>query len=533
MTPSASATFRDSLRTSAVFLLFLEAVSFYGHLYPAFSNAAFFAAMALALVISCVDLDLAALLVMAELFVGSQGGYLVAFNNGHGLELSLRIGLFMVVSGVWTAVSILWSIQGGEALKKALAPWRAMHRFGIFVPYVAINLVVLFGLIRGLALGNDFGNVFFDGNGYAFYGLMPVFVVALASPKTRERVAGLLVAAVSLSVAKALLVLYVFSHRMQTAAPDLYTWIRDTRVGEITRMAGDYYRVFFQSHLYAAALFWIVLLGLAYSDRLKTGRAKMYAGLTVICMVGLILGLSRSFWFGAAVSALALAAILLRYRVSIKIWKRLIAAGALSIVAATMLIVLFFSLPLPRKGADISLAFLLGERAFSLSDDAAHSRWALLPELNKAITRHPLIGSGLGTTVTYATSDPRLLADIPTGEYTTFAFEWGYHDILVKFGLLGTLVYAWFIFAALRPLMSAVRDAAPALRSPSSDEKTALGAAALGTVIAVIGMLATNLFSPYLNHPLGIGMLMIAASLGIHGAFSSGVSSSTDPSKSG
>ncbi|MBI4458388.1 O-antigen ligase family protein [Candidatus Uhrbacteria bacterium] len=531
MIPSDNAAFRNAIRTSLVFLVFLETISFLGHLYPAFSTAAFVIILAATAIVAVIDFDLALLALLAELFIGSQGGYLVAYGAGGGGEISLRIGLFLVVSGIWNARAFVRTVRRGEERRKAKAPFAAMNRAGLMAPFAALNLVVLYGLIRGLALGNDFGTVFFDGNGYIFLGLMPIIVESLAAPLTRDRLAGVFVAAATLSVAKALFVLYVFSHRLQTIAPDLYVWIRDTRVGEITRMVGDFYRVFFQSHLYAVALFWIALLHGAFAH--SSGKCRRLSlALLVMAATGLLMGMSRSFWFGAVVSALAVAAVLLRFRASAAVWKRLIALAIGSAVLGGAVIVAVFSVPFPRKGADISFAALFGDRAFSfISDDAAVSRWQLLPELNKAIARHPLLGSGLGTTVTYVTKDPRLLEQNPTGAYTTYAFEWGYHDLVVKFGLLGTVVYLWFIVAVMRPLLRAVRSSAASLAAPSNDEKTAQGALALGTVAAVIGMLATNIFSPYLNHPLGLGMLMIAAALGIHGAFSSDGSSSLAPTK--
>ena len=34
-----------------------------------------------------------------------------------------------------------------------------------------------------------------------------------------------------------------------------------------------------------------------------------------------------------------------------------------------------------------------------------------------------------------------------------------------------------------------------------------------GAILAIVALLATHLFSPYLNHPLGIGLLMAVAVL--------------------
>jgi hypothetical protein len=130
--------------------------------------------------------------------------------------------------------------------------------------------------------------------------------------------------------------------------------------------------------------------------------------------------------------------------------------------------------------------------------------------------KHPLLGSGFGTAVTYQTHDPRLLADNPGGQYRTTAFEWGYSDLWLKFGVLGILAYGWFMFALVRPLCAVVRRARGAMPSSSAGEISQENVRALvaaGALLALAALLATHLFSPYLNHPLGIGMLMMVAVL--------------------
>ena len=51
------------------------------------------------------------------------------------------------------------------------------------------------------------------------------------------------------------------------------------------------------------------------------------------------------------------------------------------------------------------------------------------------------MGRGFGATVTYQTRDPRILADNGSGEYTTYAFEWGWLDIWLKLGIFGLAAY--------------------------------------------------------------------------------------------
>ena len=114
-----------------------------------------------------------------------------------------------------------------------------------------------------------------------------------------------------------------------------------------------------------------------------------------------------------------------------------------------------------------------------------------LKPLWQAISQHPLIGSGFGTSLTYQTNDPRI---VPTtagasGEFTTYAFEWGYLDMILKFGLIGLIIYLLLITKILCRLYNLRPD----------------------FFLALIALLAVNVFSPYLNHPLGIGFIILSS----------------------
>jgi O-antigen ligase len=84
----------------------------------------------------------------------------------------------------------------------------------------------------------------------------------------------------------------------------------------------------------------------------------------------------------------------------------------------------------------------------------------------------------------------------PDGQFTTYAFEWGYLDILLKIGLAGLVVYLLLIVKIWRSGWSLGRegDFMP-----------------FGLLLGIAALLATNFFSPYLNHPLGIGYLLLCS----------------------
>lgn len=500
-------------RLALGFFFLAEVLSLYGHIYPLYATIVFIIIIALALSFAELHFDLAVMLLMAELFVGSQGGYLFSVGERSGLQLSLRIGLFLVVVGVWCGRSLSGLFSRDPVLRSHAWDWlHELRERGLIWPLATLFAACGYGVINGLWRGHGYGNVFFDANGYVYLAAFPAILAGLARPDYRRRIRFILAAAVTWSFLKALIVYFVFTHRMLTAAPRLYAWVRDARVGEITRMTGDFYRIFFQSHLWALPVLFVTVFMLATRPKPWSKSSWAPFGLYIVAMTSVVMGFSRSFWFGCLTAAAIGFVVLARSATASRVWWRLTGLLAVGVVLATIILSLTYVWPWPRRGAEISFAALIGGRALSLEGEAAiQSRWALLPELMRAGWEHPLLGSGFGRTVTYRTSDPRLLADIPTGEYTTYAFEWGYQDIWVKLGLVGLLAYFWLIIVILLPYYRYWRHGWPAVAmaaDQAGNEKTALAA---GIFSAVVAMLGANVFSPYLNHPLGIGLLALAA----------------------
>ena len=94
--------------------------------------------------------------------------------------------------------------------------------------------------------------------------------------------------------------------------------------------------------------------------------------------------------------------------------------------------------------------------------------------------------------------------NISQGDYTTYVFEWGYHDFAVKMGLVGLAAYLALIFALV---LSAHRMLA------ENKEKSFEHFFLFGIMFGFIGISAVHFFSPYLNHPLGIGYVLLASTL--------------------
>lgn len=479
----------------AILIFLFELLSLYAFLLPLFGSIAFFIILALVSIIAILRFDLAVLLLFVELVVGSQGGYMIAFGESLDSQISLRIGFFVVIFGVWMTRLLYVLFKKDITSARSLLLLDTPH---IFYPYVALLFIFMVGVVRGILHGHSFSDIFFDANGYAYFALFPAVISSLKVSNLFPRYfLSVLCAAIFMAVLKSLFILFVFSHRMFTIAPTIYSWVRDTRVGEITLMTSDFYRVFFQSQIFSLVLLFFVLMFALLAQKRRITLVTV--GFLFIIAVSMLLSLSRSFWFGAVVGFFTLVVLLWRSGYFFSVWKKLLIISFGVTISAGICIAGVYAFPYPKKTGDISFTSFLTSRAFSISDDAANSRWALLPPLTDRIFERPLFGSGLGASVTYKASDPRILAIYPSGLYTTTAFEWGYQDLALKFGFLGLGIYGFFLYRIIQPFY----------------RKRYQSIIALSAIPSFITLLAVHIFSPYLNHPLGIGILMLFTTLGL------------------
>jgi O-antigen ligase len=160
-------------------------------------------------------------------------------------------------------------------------------------------------------------------------------------------------------------------------------------------------------------------------------------------------------------------------------------------IVALALIFIVIAFPIPHVDY-ASLKDLFGSR-ISTSDAAAASRWSLFPVVATKITQAPIFGHGFGATITYASKDPRILAQGKGGLITTYAFEWGWLEHWVKMGIFGVLAMAYLVWRLFRRFLT------------SSQPDWVRYA---GTAI-IIGLAVVHFLTPYLNHPLGFGILLI------------------------
>lgn len=421
-----------------------------------------------------------AAVLLIDLILGSLAGKMLVLSLP-GLTLPLRIALFALVGSIW----LIRLLQGRVR--------RPSNRLmvGVGLTLGAIG----WGIANGLLHHLSFRAVFFDANAYFALPLILIFASAVESKRDQELLLKILKhASIALSVGT-LVALYFFSHKFwNPAGVFAYKWLRDSRIAEITALSGGIYRIFLQSQLFCLLSFiWVTATD-------SSDEQKRWAW-GILPATALIISGSRSFAIGIAVAFVVWIVLLFlekpesrTAKAPLNFWTASFTVAAkralVFLVGSIIIYIGLLKLPLPTVRSQTSFQDMLRSRSVSDRDAATQSRWSLLPKLNEKIMQAPILGNGFGTSVTYQSSDPRIKSTTG-GSYTTSAFEWGYHDILVKIGLLGLAAYGFLLLAILSVVWRA-----------NFERKIWL-------VPSFFALLALNAVSPFLNHPLGIGFLAL------------------------
>lgn len=461
----------------------------------------FIALTLICLGLSLYRLELGLLMVLAELLIGSMG-HMFVFPLG-GYNLPIRMSLWGIVMVVFI-IRFIWRVikEGKES-----SYLKRIKNFSILEYFVLLAFFVAVGLINAFLRGHSLNLIFNDFNSWLYCLLLfPAIVVysrdeSVEENKVEENKNVLtnlktvfFAGAIFLSL-KTLFLIYVFTHSL-SFSPEIYTWLRKTLVGEMTPTLSGWPRVFIQGQIFSGVALFLVFW---QSLKIKKEAYGKYIGLIVLAALfisSILISFSRSFWAGM-VGAVAFSFFVIWRFFSFK--KAIISMFWLlaSALVGFFIIYSVSIIPYPSKG-EFNADFI--ERVSgNKNEPALASRWSLLPELIKEIKKEPFLGQGYGATVTYFSQDPRVLQNNPTGEYTTYAFEWGYFDLWLKIGLLGLSSYLFLIFYLIKR----------ALIVGSKNDDLILFGIGAGLVFLAL----TNFFTPYLNHPLGIGILIIGACL--------------------
>lgn len=454
-------------------IIIIELISLLSFVFPPLVPVAFLFIIGVAIALGHKKLEYLIYICLAELFIGGKGHLLVV--DFYGIDLSIRMALFLILFMTWLFKFKKYPL----GLKNNL-----------LVPYLILAIFVIIGVLNG-AINNELKNLFFDSNAWLYFILILPFLATIKTPEVSHNIFQIFGGSTTFLALKTIGTLVLFSHYVTGIGGIYYQWIRNTGVGEITYVAGSIFRVFFQSQIYVMAG---LLLAITIMLTIKNTRDKNFwylLGYIYLTSLALLISQSRSYWVGLAGGLLAML-IFSWWLFNFKIKETLSFLGLLIIIIVSQL----FIINIITGNFDNNI---VGERFKDLqSEPAGLSRINQLRPLTNEIIHRFLLGYGFGKTVTYQSSDPRILAQNSSGNYTTFAFEWGYLDIMLKIGVLGLMAYIFLLFKISYLGFEQIKK-----------NKIMV----TGTMIGLIAILATNIFSPYLNHPLGIGYLILLSSL--------------------
>ncbi|KKW45214.1 MAG: hypothetical protein UY95_C0004G0016 [Parcubacteria group bacterium GW2011_GWA2_56_7] len=418
--------------------------------------------------------SLAFVLVFAELFGFSHGR--LFGSELFGVLVTGRMAIFIGVLLAWVAMVLF-------ANKSARIPYTFLY--GLILLFVALSIGVFIGVGN-----NTLSHVFDDLNGYLYllYAL-PILTVPWTRDDHRTILQALFGSALWMGILS-LVLLYLFSHLGGEASSALYTLLRDARIGEFTFMDAGYWRIFLQSQIVLVVTL-VMSRTAMIEDSTRWFDGRSFLWLTLL-FSGFIVSFSRSFWLGLVCGAIAVVVMTIRSK-KLRPALRNVPTIALAFVASLVLLAAVSILPWPLA----SNAGFGGvrSRATDLSDVAVSSRWNLLPVMSEAILEAPILGHGFGKQLTFVTDDPRARAIAPDGTWTTYKFEWGWLDLWVKMGFLGVASFLWMFWALAHGV--AKRQGLPWWLRTSM-------------IAVLVAVFFIHGFSPYLNHPLGLGVLLFA-----------------------
>lgn len=472
-----------------IIFVLIELLSYFSLINNDLNLIVFYLLSLVVLILSIYKLEYGLLAVFGELLIGSMGRMFVI--DFYGLDLSIRMSFWLLVMLVFFG-KFIWSIKNSGQNSPYL---KALKDFHFKYYFLIIASLSIMGIVNGFILGNETGLILNDANGWFYYLLLLPNIVVYSNKESDslKNLSKLFLMATIWIAIKTFWLLYVFTHNL-TFASEIYFWLRKTLVGEMTITSSGWPRIFIQGQIFAALGLFFTLWQTISNKNANWKKfvsniffAALFAGV-------LLISFSRSFWL-ALLATIVLLLVLTWKFFSFK--KMIIGSAWLGVVIIMSFGFIYLTSIFPYPSPGNFNADFAARADFNNNQEAAiSSRWSLLPVLTNEIRQSPFIGQGYGKTISYVSNDPRVLEKNPSGLYTTYAFEWGYLDIWLKIGLLGLLAYLAVITAILQNAWKIDNN---------------------GVVFTLIGgiifITVTNFFTPYLNHPLGIGIIIIGACL--------------------
>lgn len=396
-------------------------------------------------------------MLVGELFLGGTGHFFELF--GVAIRTWL-IGLFL----------LFWTLRVGYK--------KEWHRFRlptvVAVPGLVFSGFLLFSIFLGYQNGHDPRLIVQDVIPFSFFLLLFPAKQHLEQVWQSSIYRNLLAVFLFGSALFSLFTLLVFSTGVSLLHGPYYQWYRDVAHGKITDLGAGMYRIVTPEHLLLVP---ILLFLVAYLLSI-TKRTRQEWSIVGVASIPFMLNLSRAYLL-AFVATLPF----LAWRQSLRQWFK-ISATTLALMILVFINLNFLATSGQSFGLDL-LGFRFASIARPDTERSAATRAVLLGPIREKIQNNPLLGEGLGATITF--TDP-----VSKEVITTRQFDWGYLELWTELGLLGTLSYLVFLVTHLFLLIKKI------YRDGQLQWQTA------GLLTGALSLCVINLTTPALFHMFGI-----------------------------
>lgn len=301
----------------------------------------------------------------------------------------------------------------------------------IIIGIIALVAVVAWSVVNGLVSDHATINILQDAILYLF--ILLIFPALEYLDDSKQEPSTILKSWIIGSALFVLLTYIIYSTGLGQLQNSYYHWFRDVAGGKITDLRQQFFRIVLTDQI---LLLPIILVTAAFL--LKQPKNLKLWVLNLISIFILTLNFTRIYWI-----ALAVGFIVLGYKQNLKQW---ITISVLTLLAIP---IIFCSIHFISSGGQSIGLELLGLRINGLSapqtDISGAIRLLMLPDIYKTIKNRPWLGSGFGATITYI--DPLT----NTTAYRT-QYDWGYFEMIIKLGIVGTIIFLTFMFVILSKL---------------------------------------------------------------------------------
>ncbi len=367
-------------------------------------------------------------IVALEMILGGSGGYLAVG------ELALRTCLL-------AASLAIFFFQKISDKNFSIKNYFKENKKNVYLLFCIVAIGII-SAIHGLFAGHQMDLIIADTIPYLFFLYYFPLQELLRSERFKQLALNILAAAVIGNFVFILFTFVGFSSHLFLLQDAYYHWYRDVALGKITELPFNFYRLVLNEQLLLVPLLLFFLSKAISKSPLARGLKGDVGSFEPtpphppagrdLMLVSLLLAILSVNLTRIYLVALIVGLLLLFTRTN---WKRWLFAST----ATIMLFFVFFTGLHLAVSRGQSLGWeLFGLRLQSIVsptlEESSLSRLLLLPKIIEKIKTHPVLGNGLGDTVT-------VYSPIIKQEITTPQFDWGYLEIFDELGVVGLI--AW------------------------------------------------------------------------------------------